>query len=108
MFKPIKRANKGRKFRMACAAEDKAIEAGYAFTGLLEANGGWAAYSAEFTSDDQPDEPFYGYAIASIDNGEYEEEIDFAFGSGQQIFGQYAETYILTDEDYYDIIGAGI
>lgn len=100
MFTPIVRANKNRRVRIISRAKDVALENGWIFTGLIEPN----PYTAEFCSDD--DEPFYGWAIASVDNGDFEEEIDFVFGSGQQVFSD--ARYVITDEDYYDVIGAGI
>jgi hypothetical protein len=101
MFEAIKRANKNRKSRIRSKALEIAEENDWTFTGLIEPN----PYTAEFVSPEDSEEPFYGWAIASVNNGDLEEEIDFAFGSGQMIFNG---DYVLTDEDYYETIGAGI
>lgn len=105
MFKPIKRASKGRKFSMKSKAEDIATENGWIFTGEIEPNKG-SAYTAEFITADDP-EPFYGWAIASTDNGDYVEEIDYIFGAGQLVY--FNDNFFeITEEDYYETIGAGI
>ncbi len=102
MFRPIIKASRSRKFWMRAKAEEVAEENGWEFTGSLEANSP-SAYAAEFVSADS-DDPFYGWAIIKED-GYDTEDFDFAFGSGQMVFNG---DYVITDEDYFDIIGAGI
>ncbi len=75
VFKPIVRANKSKKFWMTNKAKKIAEENSWTFTGSIEPNR-WAAYAAEFTSEDS-DEPFYGWAVIND-----EEDFDFVFGSG--------------------------
>jgi hypothetical protein len=92
-FKPIVRASKEKRSDMAHVARQIASESGHKFTGLT-AN----PYSAEFQAEDGS---FYdGWAIENEDG-----EIDFAFGSGQMVFHG---DYVITEEDYYDKIGAGV
>lgn len=96
-IKAIIRATATQRRTMTWDAMAYAEAHGLAFSGLFPGDK-VSTYCAAFTDSDG--EWFNGWFLKNNDG-----DIDIAFGSGQMVFNG---DIVLTDEDYYETLGAGL